>query len=357
METRLTIIRPDDWHLHLRDGAMLAAVAPESARNFGRALIMPNLTKPVITFKDAKAYRARIMATLPKTSAFQPLMTLYLTEKTDPKDVKRAFESGFVIAVKLYPAGATTNSEFGVHNFENLQPILECMSDIGMPLCVHGEVTNPEIDIFDREAVFIDKVLEPLRKNLPNLKVVMEHITTLEGVAYAKSEPGKLAATITTHHLMINRNHLLAGGIRPHYYCLPVAKREQHRVALLEAATSGNPCYFLGTDSAPHADTDKESSCGCAGIFTATNSVQCLAEVFDRANALNKLEGFISVFGAHFYGLAPNQASITITKGSPIKFPKQIKTYGQEVTIFNPNINIHWQITSRTNNKKKGILE
>ena len=346
MTTSLTITQPDDWHLHLRDGALLAAVAPESAREFGRALIMPNLSTPVVTYKQAMEYRERIKAALPHGSHFEPLMTLYLTEKTDPNDVKRAYASGLVLSAKLYPAGATTNSLLGVQNFEKLQPVLECMADIGMPMCVHGEVANQEVDIFDREAVFIDKILDPIRQRLPSLKVVMEHITTTEGANYAKSDPGKLAATITTHHLMINRNNMLAGGIRPHYYCLPVPKREKHRLSLLEAATSGNPCYFLGTDSAPHVDKTKESSCGCAGIYTATNSISCLAEVFDRANALNKLEGFTSIFGSNFYGLPTNKSKITLTKGSPVTFPHQIKTDEGPVTIFDPNIDIHWKVTS-----------
>jgi len=346
MKNTLTITQPDDWHLHLRDGALLAAVVPESARDFGRALIMPNLNTPVITYKDAVAYRGRIKDALPNGSPFKPLMTLYLTEKTDPNDVKKAYDSGIVIAAKLYPAGATTNSALGIENFEKLQPVLECMADIGMPMCVHGEVTSHGVDIFDREAVFIDKVLDPLRRRLPSLKVVMEHITTAEGAAYARSDPGKLAATITTHHLMINRNNILADGIRPHYYCLPIPKREKHRLCLIEAATSGNSCYFLGTDSAPHLNKSKESSCGCAGIYTASNSIPCLAEVFDRANALDKLEGFTSIFGANFYGLSPNKRKITLNKDLPVIFPQQIKTDDGPITLFNPNIDIHWKVTS-----------
>ena len=350
MKNTLTMTQPDDWHLHLRDGALLAAVVPESAREFGRALIMPNLNPPVITYKDALAYKNRIKDALPHGSFFKPLMSLYLTEKTDPNDIKKAHESGIVIAAKLYPAGATTNSELGIENFDKLLPVLECMADIGMPMCVHGEVTNHEVDIFDREAVFIDKVLDPLRQRVPSLRVVMEHITTAEGAAYARSDPGKLAATITTHHLMINRNNILVGGIRPHYYCLPIPKREKHRLRLIEAATSGNPCYFLGTDSAPHVDKSKESSCGCAGIYTASNSISCLAEVFDRADALDKLEGFTSIFGAGFYGLAPNQQKITLNKDLPVIFPQQIKTDDGPITLFNPNIDIHWKVTSYANN-------
>ena len=300
MTDRLTLTRPDDWHLHLRDGEMLKAVAPESARDFGRAIIMPNLVPPVVTAAQAAAYRDRILAALPAGSGFKPLMTLYLTEQTDPEDLAAAHASGLLTAAKLYPAGATTNSASGVTDFDKVQPVLERMAEIGMPMCVHGEVTDADIDIFDREAVFIDRALDPLRRRVPDLKVVMEHITTAEGAAYAKSDPGKLAATITTHHLIINRNHILAGGIRPHYYCLPVAKRETHRLALLDAATSGNPCYFLGTDSAPHSDEAKQSACGCAGVFSATNTMSCLAEVFEAAGALDRLEGFTALFGPKF---------------------------------------------------------
>ena len=345
MTQNLILTRPDDWHLHLRDGAMLEGVAAESARNFGRAIIMPNLVPPVVTAAQALAYKGRILAALPKNSTFQPLMTLYLTEQTDPDDLASAHALGLVTAAKLYPAGATTNSESGVQNFNKLQPVLERMAEIGMPMCVHGEVTDADVDIFDREAVFIDRILDPLRRRVPNLKVVMEHITTAEGIAYAKSAPGKLAATITTHHLIINRNHILAGGLRQHYYCLPVAKRETHRLALLDAATSGNPCYFLGTDSAPHADDAKESACGCAGVFSATNTMSCLAEIFDRAGALDRLEGFTSLFGPKFYELAPNPDQITLTKGAPIKFPSHIDTGAGPVTLFNPGIDLHWMVT------------
>ena len=324
MTDRLTLTRPDDWHLHLRDGDMLTAVALETARDFGRAIIMPNLVPPVVTAAQAAAYRSRILAALPAGSNFQPLMTLYLTEQTDPEDLAAAHASGLVTAAKLYPAGATTNSASGVTDFDKVQPVLEKMAEIGMPICVHGEVTDADIDIFDREAVFIDRVLDPLRRRVPGLKVVMEHITTAEAAAYAKSDPGQLAATITTHHLIINRNHILAGGIRPHYYCLPVAKRETHRLALLEAATSGNPCYFLGTDSAPHTDDAKQSACGCAGVFSATNTMSCLAEVFEAAAALDRLEGFTALFGPQFYGLAPNADTITLTKGDPVQFATHI---------------------------------
>ena len=323
---------------------MLTGIVPETARNFGRAIIMPNLMPPVITSAQASSYKARIMAALPEGSTFEPLMTLYLTEQTDPDDLTKAHTSGLVTAAKLYPAGATTNSDNGVKNFDKMQPVLEKMAEIGMPMCVHGEVTDSDVDIFDRELVFIDRVLDPLRRRVPDLKVVMEHITTVEGAAYAKSDPGKLAATITTHHLIINRNHILAGGLKPHYYCLPVAKRETHRLALLDAATSGNSSYFLGTDSAPHADDAKESACGCAGIFSATNTMSCLAEVFEGAGALDKLEGFTSLFGPKFYGLAPNTDRITLTKGEPVDFPSHISTGAGPVTVFDPGIDLHWKV-------------
>ena len=346
MTDRLTLTRPDDWHVHLRDGDMLAAVAPETARDFGRAIIMPNLVPPVVTAAQAAAYRSRILGALPAGSNFQPLMTLYLTEQTDPEDLAAAHTSGLVTAAKLYPAGATTNSASGVTDFDKVQPVLEKMAEIGMPMCVHGEVTDADVDIFDREAVFIDRVLDPLRRRVPGLKVVMEHITTAEAAAYAKSDPGQLAATITTHHLIINRNHILAGGIKPHYYCLPVAKRETHRLALLDAATSGNPCYFLGTDSAPHTDEAKQSACGCAGVFSATNTMSCLAEVFEAAGALDRLEGFTALFGPQFYGLAPNADTITLTKGDPVEFPKHIDSGAGPVTLFNPGFDLHWTVSS-----------
>ena len=344
MTNQITIIRPDDWHLHLRDGDMLGGIAKESARDFGRAIIMPNLVPPVVTSAQAQAYRQRILEALPKSSHFTPLMTLYLTENTQIDDLKHAHSTGVATAVKLYPAGATTNSDSGVRDFDKIIPALETMADIGMPLCVHGEVSDPEVDIFDREAVFIERILDPLRRRVPSLKVVMEHVTTAQGVAYAASAPGQLAATLTVHHLIINRNHLLAGGIRPHYYCLPVAKRENHRQAVLEAATSGKACFFLGTDSAPHRDCAKENACGCAGIFTASNAIACLAEVFERQNALDKLEGFTSRHGAAFYGLPPNDDHITLIKGSAVKFPAKIDTKAGPVTVFDPIMDVHWHV-------------
>jgi dihydroorotase len=343
--TRLTIRRPDDMHLHLRDGAMLQGVLPETARHFARAIIMPNLVPPVVTGDQARAYRDRILAALPGGMGFEPLMTLYLTEGTNADDVAAAHASGLVRAVKLYPAGATTNSQSGVRNFDAVTPVLERMAAIGLPLCVHGEVTDPAVDIFDREAVFIDTVLDPLRTRVPGLRVVMEHITTSQGVDYAASGDPDLAATITTHHLCINRNHILAGGIRPHYYCLPVAKRESHRLALRAAATSGKSCYFLGTDSAPHVDALKEHACGCAGCFTATNTMGILAQVFEDDAALDRLEGFTSYHGASFYRLPQNTAQLhLIRRDTPETYPDKILTEAGPVTVFNPGFPVHWHV-------------
>ena len=345
MTQSLTITRPDDWHLHLRDGDMLRAVLPETARHFGRAIIMPNLVPPVVTGEQAGAYRDRILSALPGDMTFEPLMTLYLTEDTDPEDVAAAHASGLVKAVKLYPAGATTNSASGVRDFDKVRPVLEKMAEIGLPLCVHGEVTDPEIDIFDREEVFIDRVLDPLRQATPGLRVVMEHITTAQGAVYAQSGGSDLAATITTHHLIINRNHILVGGIKPHYYCLPVAKRENHRQALRIAATSGLPCYFLGTDSAPHTDANKLQACGCAGCFTATNTMALLAHVFEEDGALDQLEGFASKNGPAFYRLPENPDQITLVKqDAPVAFPEQIKTPDGPVTVFDPGFPVHWTV-------------
>ena len=342
--TSLTIRRPDDWHLHLRDGAMLEAVLPETARHFGRAIIMPNLVPPVVTSAQAVAYRSRIEAALPDGASFTPLMTLYLTEATDPADVRAAFEAGIATAVKLYPAGATTNSASGVRDFEKVRPVLEVMAEIGMPLCVHGEVTDHDIDIFDREAVFIDKVLKPLRKRVPDLRIVMEHVTTSDAVDYVRDSHKNLAATITTHHLIINRNHILAGGIKPHFYCLPVAKRDEHRVALVQAAISGDKRFFLGTDSAPHTDPNKLQACGCAGVFTAPNTMSCLAEVFDVAGKIKKLEAFTSLNGPDFYRLPANEETITLQKGDPVSYPAQIQTGEGPVTVFDPGFDLHWRV-------------
>jgi dihydroorotase len=345
MQTELTLLRPDDWHLHLRDGAMLRGVLPETARHFARALVMPNLVPPVTTLAAAMAYRDRILSCLPDGADFAPQMTLYLTDTTDPDDVAAAAASGLVIAVKLYPAGATTNSASGVTDIHKVTPVLERMAEIDLPLCVHGEVTDPAVDIFDREAVFIDTVLDPLRRRIPGLRVVMEHVTTEEGVAYARSGGQELAATITTHHLVINRNHILAGAIRPHYYCLPVAKREKHRQALRAAATSGLPCYFLGTDSAPHVDALKEQACGCAGCFTATNTMAILAHVFEEMGALDRLEGFTSRQGAAFYRVAPNTGHLRLVKRDVAHvFADKILTEAGPVTVFDPGFAVHWHV-------------
>ena len=345
MTQTLTIPRPDDWHLHLRDGAMLQAVLPETARHFGRAIIMPNLVPPVVRGDQAAAYRDRILAALPEGMAFEPLMTLYLTEDTDPEDVAAAHASGLVKAVKLYPAGATTNSASGVTNFDNVRPVLERMAEIGLPLCTHGEVTDNHIDIFDREAVFIDRVLDPIRKATPGLRVVMEHITTRNAADYVASQDTDLGATITTHHLIINRNHILAGGIKPHYYCLPVAKREEHRLALRAAAVSGDKRYFLGTDSAPHTDPNKLSECGCAGCFTATNTMSLLAHVFEEEGALDKLAGFASENGPAFYGLPVSNETLTLTKSEEaVVFPKKIETGDGPVTVFDPGFPVYWNV-------------
>jgi len=343
MTTRLTLRRPDDWHLHLRDGAMLRAVLPETSHHFARAIIMPNLVPPVVTMADAMAYRDRILAAAPGVGLFEPLMTLYLTEDTDPADVAAAHASGLVKAVKLYPAGATTNSASGVQDFDKVRPVLEKMAEIGMPLCVHGEVTTPEVDIFDREAVFIDTVLDPIRRATPGLKVVMEHITTAEAVDYLRAGDAGLGATVTTHHLMINRNHMLVGGIKPHYYCLPVVKRERHRAALEELVTSGFERVFLGTDSAPHLKGDKQSACGCAGVFSAPVTLSCLAEVFDQAGKLEQLEAFTSLNGPAFYGIAPNEEQITLIKGDPISYPPELATENGPVVVFDPGCPLHWR--------------
>jgi len=340
----VTLPRPDDWHLHLRDGAMLTAMAPQSAAHFGRALVMPNLVPPVVTAAQAAAYRDRIRAAVPDGADFTPLMTLYLTEDTDPDDVARAHADGIATAVKLYPAGATTNSASGVRDFDAVRPVLERMAEIGMPLCVHGEVTDPAIDIFDREAAFIDRILKPIRKKSPDLRIVMEHVTTQDAVDYVRDTPKGLAATITTHHLIINRNHILAGGIRPHYYCLPVAKREGHRVALVQAAVSGDPRFFLGTDSAPHTDPAKLQPCGCAGIFTAPVTMACLAEVFAAAGRLKQLEAFVSRNGARFYGLAPNDGTITLERRDPVTPPATVETGEGPVTVFDPGFPLRWRV-------------
>ena len=346
MQTELTLRRPDDWHVHLRDGSVMKAVLPDTAEHFARALIMPNLVPPVVTMRDALDYRERIISCLPDGSRFEPMMTLYLTESTDADDVAEAHRAGVITAVKLYPSGATTNSDSGVKDVTKVATVLERMAEIGLPLCVHGEVTSPAVDIFDREAVFIETVLDPLRRRTPGLKVIMEHVTTQDGVQYVQSESALLGATITTHHLMINRNHLFQGGLRPHYYCLPVAKREHHRLALRAAAVSGDSRFFLGTDSAPHVDGAKESACGCAGIYNAPNTLSCLAEVFEQENALNNLEAFVSLNGAAFYGLAPSEATISLKRrDDTVKSKTSVSTDKGNITVFDPGCDLHWHIS------------
>lgn len=320
----ITLTRPDDWHLHLRDGAALNAVVAHTAAQMGRAIIMPNLTPPVTTTALALEYRDRILAALPEGSRFEPLMTLYLTDTTTPDEIERAVQSGLVKAVKLYPAGATTNSASGVTDLAHCDASIAMLARLGMPLLVHGEVTTPEIDIFDREAVFIERVMKPLLERHPTLKVVFEHITTADAAAFVASAPDTIGATITAHHLLYNRNKMLVGGIRPHYYCLPILKRERHREALLEAATSGSHKFFLGTDSAPHAKGDKESSCGCAGAYTAPAAIELYATAFDQVGALDRLEGFASLNGPRFYGLAPNTDRVRLERSAwtmPDSFP------------------------------------
>lgn len=328
---KLTITRPDDWHLHVRDGAALAAVLPDTCRQMGRAIIMPNLKPPVTTVEMAAAYRERILAARPAGSTFEPLMTLYLTEATTADEVRKAKASGFVHGIKLYPAGATTNSDAGVRDVNNAMVALEAMAEVGMPLLVHGEVTDPAVDVFDREAVFIDTVFEPLLKRLPGLRVVFEHITTRQAAEYVASAGDNIAATITAHHLLMNRNALFTGGIRPHHYCLPVLKRESHREALLAAATSGSKKFFLGTDSAPHARHTKENACGCAGMYTANAAIELYAEAFDAAGELDKLEAFASFNGPDFYQLPRNTDTLSLVR-EPWQVPASL-TYGNDELI------------------------
>ncbi len=338
----LTLRRPDDWHLHLRDGAALAAVAPYSARQFGRAIVMPNLRPPVTTAAMATAYRARILAALPAGTAFEPLMTLYLTDHTLPAEIRRARDVG-VVALKLYPAGATTNSDAGVTDIRKTYATLEAMQREGLLLLVHGEVTDAEIDIFDREAVFIERVMQPLRRDFPALKVVFEHITTAEAAAYVNDAGPETAATITAHHLLYNRNALFTGGLRPHYYCLPVLKKERHRQALVAAATSGSGKFFLGTDSAPHAAALKEQSVCGAGCFTAPAALELYAEAFEAAGALGKLEGFASLHGPAFYGLPVNEGSVTLRR-EPWVLPETLPFGDALIKPLRAGETLHWKL-------------
>jgi dihydroorotase len=340
---RLTLTRPDDWHLHLRDGSLLAAVLPHTVRRFARAIVMPNLQPPVTTAAQALAYRARILAACPPGVDFTPLMTLYLTEATRASDIREARESAAVYAVKLYPAGATTHSEAGVSDVRRCEEVLEEMARLNMPLLVHGEVTDPAVDVFDREAVFIDRVLAPLVERHPRLKVVLEHITTEEAVRFVRQAPPRVAATITAHHLLMNRNRLFEGGLRPHHYCLPVLKRERHRQALIAAAVSGEPKFFLGTDSAPHSRRAKEAACGCAGIYTAHAALELYAEAFEAAGALERLEAFASFHGPAFYGLPRNPGTLTLVR-EPWSVPEAYPLGDDEVIPLRAGERIAWRI-------------
>ena len=340
---RITLTRPDDWHLHLRDGDALGSVLADTARRFARAIVMPNLKPPVTTLAAAEHYRDRIVAALPHGSDFQPLMTLYLTDNTSAAEIRKAAASGIVYAVKYYPAGATTNSDSGVSDIEKCLDTLEAMVEAGMPLLIHGEVTDAQVDVFDREKIFIERTLIPLTQRLPGLRIVLEHITTANAVKFVLSAADNVAATITAHHLLLNRNDIFRGGIHPHHYCLPILKREEHRLALVRAATSGNPKFFLGTDSAPHARHTKEAACGCAGIYTAHAAIELYAEAFDAAGALDKLEGFASHYGADFYGLAHNSGSMTLVRSS-WSVPEALAYGVDELVPMRGGSNIAWKI-------------
>jgi len=343
MADSLTIRRPDDWHVHLRDGEMLRAVAPFTARQFARAIVMPNLVSPVTSVAAAAAYRGRILAAVPEGADFTPLMTSYLTDDTDPDEIARGHGEGVWVAAKLYPANATTNSAHGVTDVRNIVAVLERMQAIGMPLLVHGEVTDPEIDIFDREAVFIDRILAPLARDLPGLKIVLEHVTTAEAVDFVEGAGPNIAATVTPQHLIINRNAIFAGGLRPHAYCLPVAKREHHRLAVRRAATSGSAKFFLGTDSAPHARGAKESACGCAGIFNAPFALETYLQVFEEDGALERFEGFASEHGPRFYGLPLNEGSVTLRRAE-VAVPESIAALGTAIVPFHAGETLRWQL-------------
>ncbi|MDD2699703.1 MAG: dihydroorotase [Sideroxydans sp.] len=343
---QLTITRPDDWHLHLRDDALMASVLPDTARQFARAVVMPNLRPPVTTTEQAVAYRERILKALPAGMKFEPLMTLYLTDNTSAEEINKAKASGVVHAVKLYPAGATTNSDAGVTDLRKTYAALEAMQACGMPLLVHGEVTSADIDIFDREAVFIERVMQPLLKDLPNLRVVFEHITTKDAAEFVMSAPDTIAATLTPQHLLYNRNAMLVGGIRPHYYCLPILKRETHREALVKAATSGSKKFFLGTDSAPHAQHTKENACGCAGCYSAHSAIELYAEAFENAGALDKLEGFASFYGADYYGLPRNTDKVTLRK-EEWAMPHTVEFGGSKLVPLKAGEKVKWKFAEK----------
>lgn len=343
MTKNLTITRPDDWHLHLRDGAALQAVLPDTARQFARAIVMPNLRPPVTSTEQAAAYSQRILGALPQGMVFEPLMTLYLTDNTSADEIKKAKASGIIHGVKLYPAGATTNSDSGVTDLLKCDAALQAMQEVGMPLLVHAEVTDADVDVFDREKVFIDRHMAPLIKRFPSLKVVFEHITTKDAADFVLDAPGNVAATITAHHLLMNRNDMFTGGIRPHHYCLPVLKREEHRLALVKAATSGNPKFFLGTDSAPHAKHTKEAACGCAGIYTAHAAIELYAEAFEAAHALDKLEAFASFYGADFYNLPRNTDKITLQKASWL-VPNELPMGSDSLVPLRAGQQVQWKL-------------
>lgn len=345
MTDRLTLIRPDDWHIHLRDGDALARTVPDVARVFGRAIIMPNLVPPVVDAASADAYRQRILAHVPPASGFEPLMVLYLTDNTDPAQIAPARAAG-VVAAKLYPAGATTNSDAGVTHIRNIYPVLEAMQREGMHLLAHGEVTDGDIDIFDREKIFLERTLAPVIRDFPELKVVLEHITTAHAVDFVQAASDRVAATITAHHLLYNRNHMLAGGIRPHYYCLPILKRQTHQQALIAAATSDSGKFFLGTDSAPHARHKKEAACGCAGCYTAHAAIEFYAEVFERAGALDKLEGFASHYGPDFYGLPRNSDTLTLVR-QPWQLPTELDFGDQTLVPLGAGETLNWSVKTR----------
>ena len=342
----IEIIKPDDWHVHFRDGEMLQAVVPETTRHFSRSIIMPNLIPPILNAKQAIEYKQKIEKAIPHMDKFEPLMTIYLTEETKKAELKEAYMNKVVFAVKLYPAGATTNSESGVKDIKKIMPILEVMTDIGMPLLIHGEVTNKEIDIFDREKVFIDKKLDFICKELPGLKITLEHITTSDAVSYVNDANKSLAASITPHHLTLNRNAIFSGGIRPHNYCLPILKRESHRKSLVKAAISGNPKFFLGTDTAPHLINDKENACGCAGVFNATYCLPILAQLFDNEKSINKLESFISRNGALHYKQQLNKDKIKLIKSKEhLIFQEYLSINKKKVKIFEPDFPVFWNVS------------
>ena len=344
----IEIIKPDDWHVHFRDNEILSAVVAETSRHFARAIVMPNLNPPILNGNQAKKYKIKIQNATPKQYNFIPLMTLYLTENTDRNELKRSYKEGIIFAAKLYPAGATTNSDSGVKNIQKIMPVLETMSEIGMPLLIHGEVTNKEVDIFDREKEFIDKNLDFICQKLPELKITLEHITTEEATLYVSEGNENLAASITPHHLSLNRNAIFVGGIRPHNYCLPILKREKHRQALIKVAISGNNKFFLGTDTAPHFKADKENACGCAGVFNATNCLSILAEVFERNNSIKMLEKFVSINGAKHYNCEINKEKIKLKKlNKPLSSKKYLKIGNDKIIIFKPDFPLFWEVQAQ----------